>query len=167
MITDTPPRKESAKTALYGELATRARALLTGETDPIANAANLAALVFSSLPGLNWAGFYLFDGHELVLGPFQGKPACVRIALGRGVCGVAAQQRETQVVTDVHAFAGHIACDPDSRSELVVPLSRSDGALFGVWDMDSPQLGRFDATDRAGMETLCTVFMSSLDDGGA
>lgn len=150
------------KAALYADLLARARALFDGERDPIANAANLAALAFNELPRVNWAGFYLFDGAELVLGPFQGKPACVRIALGRGVCGTAARSRATQVVEDVHAFPGHIACDAASRSEIVVPLLRADGSLFGVWDVDSPAPSRFDAADRAGMEALCAAFLHAV-----
>ncbi|MEU4313095.1 GAF domain-containing protein [Nocardia sp. NPDC024068] len=145
----------------YRELTTQAAALVTGETDRIANAANLSALVFHSLPGVNWAGFYFFDGHELVVGPFQGKPACVRIALGSGVCGTAAASRQTQLVADVHAFPGHIACDADSRSEIVVPLVH-DGTLIGVLDLDSPQPSRFDEIDRGGLEAVAEVFVNSL-----
>lgn len=152
----------ASKREHYEELARQARGLLAGERDLIANAANFSALVFYSLPGLNWAGFYLYDGNELVVGPFQGKPACVRIALGRGVCGTAAQSRQTQLVRDVNAFDGHIACDAASQSEIVVPLVKADGALLGVWDVDSPLLARFDEDDRAGMEALCRVFMDSL-----
>jgi len=148
-----------SKTALYTELVEQARGLLADETDRIANAANFSALVYHALPDLNWAGFYFFDGTELVVGPFQGKPACVRIALGRGVCGTAAQTRETQLVRDVHAFPGHIACDAASQSEIVVPLYGRDGALIGVWDVDSPNLARFDEADQAGMEALCAVFV--------
>jgi GAF domain-containing protein len=146
----------------YADLVQQARGLLHGERNLIANAANFGALVYHSLAGLNWAGFYLFDGTELVVGPFQGKPACIRIALGRGVCGTAATTRQTQVVQDVNAFAGHIACDSASRSEIVVPLFKPDGSLLGVWDVDSSQLSRFDEEDRAGMEALCAVFMDSL-----
>lgn len=149
------------KPQFYQELAAQARALLDGEHDRIANAANFAALIWQSVPDINWSGFYFFDGQELVLGPFQGKPACVRIALARGVCGAAASLRQTQVVPDVHAFPGHIACDAASRSEIVVPLLR-DGQLLGVWDVDSPTLGRFDDADREGMEALCQVFLHSL-----
>ena len=148
-----------SKPALYAELVGQARSLLSDETDRIANAANFSALVYHSLTDLNWAGFYLFDGTELVVGPFQGKPACVRIALGRGVCGTAAQTRETQVVRDVHDFPGHIACDAASQSEIVVPLIAADGTLIGVWDVDSPNVARFDDDDRAGMEALCAVFI--------
>ncbi|MGO4329786.1 GAF domain-containing protein [Cupriavidus sp. 2TAF22] len=154
----TGPAPQS-KAAQYQELAAQARSLLAGETDRIANAANFSALVYHSLPDLNWAGFYFHDGTELVVGPFQGKPACVRIALGRGVCGTAAQTRATQVVPDVHAFPGHIACDAASQSEVVVPLIAADGSLIGVWDVDSPVAGRFDDEDAAGMEALCKVFV--------
>lgn len=149
------------KPRFYAELASQARALLAGETDRIANAANLAALAYHALPDVNWAGFYFFDGRELVLGPFQGKPACVRIALDRGVCGAAASQRQTQLVPDVFAFPGHIACDAASRSEVVVPLARN-GELIGVWDVDSPEPGRFDEDDRQGMQALCAVYLDSL-----
>jgi len=149
------------KTAQYAELVEQARGLLHGEGDRIANAANFAALVYHALPDLNWAGFYFFDGRELVVGPFQGKPACVRIALGKGVCGTAAATRQTQVVRDVEAFPGHIPCDAASRSEIVVPLVDGE-RLIGVWDVDSPRLARFDADDREGMEALVRVFMQSL-----
>src|SRR5690606_1719647 len=149
------------KPRFYAELASQARALLAGETDRIANAANLAALAYHALPDVNWAGFYFFDGRELVRGPFQGKPACVRIALDRGVCGAAASQRQTQLVPDVFAFPGHIACDAASRSEVVVPLVRN-GELIGVWDVDSPEPGRFDEDDRQGMQALCAVYLDSL-----
>ncbi|MEI2415775.1 GAF domain-containing protein [Orrella sp. JC864] len=151
----------AAKAQYYAELAAQARALLHGERDRIANAANLAALVWAVVPGINWAGFYFFDGAELVLGPFQGKPACVRIPLDRGVCGAAASQRRTQLVPDVAAFPGHIACDAASRAEIVVPLVR-DGRLLGVWDVDSPEPGRFDSQDQAGMEALCAIYLDSL-----
>ncbi|HEX8779010.1 MAG TPA: GAF domain-containing protein [Rhodanobacter sp.] len=146
----------------YADLAQQARGLFAGERDLIANAANFSALVFHSLPGLNWCGFYLYDGNELVVGPFQGRPACIRIALGRGVCGTAARTRQTQVVRDVNAFDGHIACDAASQSEIVVPLVKSDGNLLGVWDVDSPHVARFDEEDRTGMEALCAVFMKAL-----
>ena len=147
----------------YTSLLSQARALFHGELNPIANAANLSALAMSSLSGLNWAGFYFYDGYELVLGPFQGKPACLRIPLNRGVCGAAARSHQTQVVPDVHAFEGHIACDAASRSEIVVPLLQG-GRLLGVWDVDSPLPARFDAEDAAGMETLCALFVQSLQD---
>lgn len=149
------------KAALYETLAAQARALLEGESNVVANAANFSSLVFNSLEGLNWAGFYFFDGKELVVGPFQGKPACVRIGIGLGVCGTAAQTRETQIVADVHAFPGHIACDSASQSEIVVPLVAPDGTLIGVWDVDSPQLARFDHEDARGMEALCCVFVEA------
>jgi len=152
----------ASKAEHYADLAEQVRGMLAGESNFIANAANFAALVFHSLPDFNWAGFYLFDGTELVVGPFQGKPACVRIALGRGVCGTAAQTRQTQLVRDVNAFDGHIACDAASQSEIVVPLVKTDGSLLGVWDVDSPSMGRFDDEDRAGMEALCAVFMESV-----
>lgn len=149
------------KAALYRELAVQAEGLLHGERDRIANAANFAALVWQAVPDINWCGFYLFDGHELVVGPFQGRPACVRIALGKGVCGTAAVTRATQVVADVHEFPGHIACDARSRSEIVVPLLDGD-RLIGVWDVDSPEPARFDDHDRIGMERLCAVFLRSV-----
>ncbi|GAP65373.1 GAF domain-containing protein [Mizugakiibacter sediminis] len=156
------PIHAASKPELYAELLQQVRGLLHGERDLIANAANFGALVYDVLPDLNWCGFYFFDGRELVVGPFQGKPACVRIALGKGVCGTAAATRATQVVPDVHAFPGHIACDAASRSEIVVPLVRADGSLLGVWDVDSPRPARFDDDDRAGMEALCAAFMASL-----
>ncbi|TCW86786.1 diguanylate cyclase [Burkholderia sp. SRS-46] len=149
----------ASKADHYATLVEQARSLVESERDLIANAANFAALVYHSLDQLNWAGFYFFDGAELVVGPFQGKPACVRIALGKGVCGTAAQTRDTQVVRDVHAFPGHIACDAASESEIVVPLVASDGTLIGVWDVDSPVAARFDDDDRKGMEALCRVFV--------
>jgi L-methionine (R)-S-oxide reductase len=150
------------KPAHYADLAEQARGMLAGEPSLVANAANFSALVFNSLADLNWAGFYLYDGTELVVGPFQGKPACIRIALGRGVCGTAAQTRQTQVVRDVNSFDGHIACDAASQSEIVVPLVNADGSLLGVWDVDSPSIARFDDHDRAGMEALCQVFMEAV-----
>jgi len=153
--------KSDDKTEQYRELAEQARGLLHGEKDRVANAANFAALVYHTLEGLNWAGFYFFDGTELVVGPFQGKPACVRIALGKGVCGTAAATRQTQVVRDVEEFPGHIPCDSASRSEIVVPLFDGE-RLLGVWDVDSPLLARFDAQDRAGMEQLAGIFVDSL-----
>ena len=146
----------------YRQLAGQARALLHGERDRIANAANLSALVYHALPRLNWVGFYFFDGTELVVGPFQGLPACVRIPLDKGVCGAAARTRQTQRVEDVHAFPGHIACDAASRSELVVPLVDGDGNLVGVFDLDSPSPARFDADDQAGLERIAGTFMESL-----
>jgi L-methionine (R)-S-oxide reductase len=148
------------KSEQYLQLAALARALVEGERDRIANAANLAALVYHTLPELNWVGFYFYDGRELVVGPFQGLPACVRIALDRGVCGAAARTRETQRVADVHAFPDHIACDAASRSELVVPLVR-DGALIGVFDIDSPIPDRFDVEDQVGLEAIAAIFLDA------
>jgi L-methionine (R)-S-oxide reductase len=148
--------------AAYRDLARDLEALLAGERDLIANAANTAALIYDALPDLNWAGFYLYKSGELVLGPFQGKPACVRIPLGKGVCGSAASRRETIRVEDVHQFPGHIACDSASNSEIVVPLVRDD-ELLGVLDVDSPKFRRFDATDQQGLERLAGIFVASLD----
>lgn len=148
--------------AQYTQLLGQARALLHGERDRIANAANLSALVYHALPGLNWAGFYFFDGTELVVGPFQGLPACVRIPLDKGVCGAAARTRTTQRVDDVHAFPGHIACDSASRSELVVPLFDADGALVGVFDLDSPEPARFSVEDQEGLEAIAAAYLESL-----
>jgi len=150
-----------AKPEQYAQLVEQARGLLAGERDRTANAANLSALVYHGLPDLNWAGFYFFDGTELVVGPFQGLPACVRIPLDKGVCGAAASTRQTQRVADVHAFPGHIACDSASRSELVVPLFVGD-TLIGVLDLDSPVPGRFDVDDQYGLETIARVFIESL-----
>ncbi|KAG0952229.1 hypothetical protein G6F31_013577 [Rhizopus arrhizus] len=150
-----------SKPEQYAQLLEQARGLVYAESDRIANAANLSALVYHALPDLNWVGFYLYDGKELVVGPFQGLPACVRIPLDKGVCGAAARQRQTQLVPDVHAFAGHIACDAASRSEIVVPLVHQ-GELIGVWDVDSPIPDRFDEDDRQGMQALCAVFLASL-----
>ena len=145
----------------WRELARDLAALLHGERDLIANAANTAALLWDALPGLNWAGFYLYKSGELVLGPFQGKPACVRIAIGKGVCGTAAARRSTVVVEDVHAFPGHIACDSASNSEIVVPLIRGQ-ELLGVLDLDSPLHARFGATEARGLEALAKIFVESL-----
>lgn len=150
-----------SKPEQYGQLLAQARALVHGERDRIANAANLSALVYHALPQLNWVGFYFYDGTELVVGPFQGLPACVRIPLDKGVCGAAASQRITQRIEDVDAFPGHIACDSASRSELVVPLVKGD-ALIGVFDLDSPTLARFDADDQAGLEAIAAVFVEAL-----
>ena len=149
------------KPELYAELVNQARALLANEPDRIAKAANFASLVFHGVPDLNWAGFYFYDGTELVVGPFQGKPACVRIAIGKGVCGTAAATRQSQLVPDVHAFAGHIACDSASNSEIVVPLIKND-VLIGVWDVDSPTINRFEPEDLQGMEALAAEFIHSL-----
>lgn len=150
------------KPTLYAGLAQELDALLAGEPDPVANAANAAAAIYHALPELNWAGFYFLRGKELVLGPFQGLPACVRIMLGKGVCGTAAMQRRSVVVPDVAAFPGHIACDTASRSELVVPLLRGD-ALLGVLDLDSPLVARFDDADRVGCERLAEIIVRHLD----
>jgi len=146
---------------MYEELRSQLTALLSGEADAIANAANTAALLYDSLPDVNWVGFYFLKGSELVLGPFQGKPACVRIPLGKGVCGTAAERRESIVVADVDAFPGHIACDTASRSELVVPLLKH-GALIGVLDLDSPMPGRFDEDDRVGLESLAAIYVGTV-----
>jgi L-methionine (R)-S-oxide reductase len=147
----------STKAELYRELAIQCRALTDGEIDPIANMANCVALIFNSIPRLNWAGFYLLKGGELVLGPFQGQPACVRIALGRGVCGMAAESQSTLRVADVTKFPGHIACDSASRSEIVLPLLTHDSHLVGVLDIDSPELDRFDAEDEAGLSAIAEI----------
>ncbi|MDG2519304.1 MULTISPECIES: GAF domain-containing protein [Lysobacter] len=152
-----------SKPEQYEQLLAQARALMHGERDRIANAANLSALVYNALPQLNWAGFYFFDGTELVVGPFQGLPACVRIPLDKGVCGAAASTRQTQRIADVHAFPGHIACDSASNSELVVPLVSSTGALIGVFDLDSPVQDRFDVEDQHGLEAIARAFVESLE----
>ena len=150
------------KPDLYRSVAQQLEGLLAGERDAIANAANMAALIFHTLPDLNWAGFYLLKGGELVLGPFQGKPACIRIPVGRGVCGTASERMASVIVPDVHAFPGHIACDSASRSELVVPLVR-EGQVFGVLDLDSPSPKRFDEADRDGCEELVRIYLSASD----
>ncbi|MBD8640574.1 GAF domain-containing protein [Sphingomonas sp. T1] len=150
-----------SKADLYRDLLAALDALTVDERDPIANMANAAALVWEYLPDLNWAGFYRAVEGELVLGPFQGKVACIRIAMGKGVCGTAAAERTTQLVEDVHAFPGHIACDAASRSELVVPVV-SDGRLIGVLDLDSPEPARFDAEDAAGCEALVALLASRI-----
>lgn len=150
-----------SKPEQYAQLVAQARALIEGEPDRIANAANLSALIYHALPDLNWAGFYFYDGTELVVGPFQGLPACVRIALDKGVCGAAARTRQTQRVADVEAFPGHIACDAASRSELVVPLVKGD-RLIGVLDLDSPRINRFDEEDQRGLEAIAHAFLESL-----
>jgi L-methionine (R)-S-oxide reductase len=151
------------KPGFYRELLAQAEGLLQGERDAIANAANLSALIYDALADLNWAGFYFLKSpQELVLGPFQGKVACVRIPVGRGVCGTAVAEGKSQLVPDVHAFPGHIACDAASRAELVVPLLR-DGAVFGVLDLDSPLPGRFTAEDQAGLEALAAIYVTASD----
>ena len=158
-------RQESvSKSEMYSNLASQLPSLLEGEPDFIANAANFSALLYHSLPDLNWAGFYLLKEGELVLGPFQGKPACVRIAMGKGVCGTAAQQRQTILVDNVHEFPGHIACDSESNSEIVVPLLK-DGELMGVLDLDSPVFGRFDEQDARGLNELAAIFLDYTEAG--
>lgn len=149
------------KPQLYATLLSQLTAMLQAESDSIANAANTAALIYHSLHDLNWVGFYFLRGEELVVGPFQGMPACTRIPLGRGVCGTAVERRCTIVVEDVHSFAGHIACDTASKSEIVIPLEKH-GRLIGVLDLDSPSLGRFDADDQAGLERLAGAFVESI-----
>jgi GAF domain-containing protein len=155
---DTADLRHLPKTELYEELPRQLDGLLHGERDLVANLANAAALIFQSLPDLNWAGFYLMKDGELVLGPFQGRTACVRIAVGQGVCGTAVAEKRSQLVADVHAFPGHIACDTASAAELVVPLI-VDGEVKGVLDLDSPTPARFDVTDQAGCERLVEVLL--------
>src|ERR1700704_4743554 len=147
---------------LYDQLALQLSSLLAGERDLIANAANFASLIFHSLPDLNWAGFYFLKDDELVLGPFQGRPACLRIAIGKGVCGTAASTRLTTIVPNVHEFPGHIACDSTSNSEIVIPLTKGD-RLIGVLDLDSPLYGRFDNEDGSGLNRLVSVFVESIE----
>jgi L-methionine (R)-S-oxide reductase len=153
--------RDACKVELYHDLSAAMDALTAGEPDPIANMANAAALIWEYLPDINWAGFYRMVEGELVLGPFQGKAACIRIPLGKGVCGTAAKTRQTQLIDDVHAFPGHIACDGASLSELVVPIVH-DGVLFGVLDLDSPSLARFDAEDATGCEVLIKLLAPRL-----
>ena len=148
----------TSKAELYDQLAAQLSSLLAGERDLIANAANFSSLIFQSLPDLNWAGFYFAKDGELVLGPFQGKPACVRIKLGQGVCGAGAAKCETVIVPNVHEFPGHIACDSASNSEIVVPLLK-DSRLIGVLDLDSPLIGRFDSVDAEGLEELTKILI--------
>ena len=156
-LTDTGSKRD-----FYASLAQQLTGLLHGEPDAIANAANMSALIYELMPDLNWAGFYFMRGPELVLGPFQGKVACVRIPVGRGVCGAAVERKASVVVPDVHAFPGHIACDSASRSELVVPLIKN-GTVLGVLDLDSPTLDRFDQDDREGCETLVRVYLETSE----
>jgi GAF domain-containing protein len=156
------PTAQLPKAAAYRELQQQLAGLFAGERNGLANAANMSALLYEALPDLNWAGFYLLQQRELVLGPFQGKVACVRIALGRGVCGTAAERRETLIVPDVNAFPGHIACDAASRSEIVVPMIKG-GRLLGVLDIDSPQLARFDQEDGAGLTAAVALLVQSSD----
>ena len=160
MFTASPLSGDKAEQ--YQQLIAQCQALLHGERHRVANAANLSALLFNSLPDINWLGFYFMERGELVVGPFQGLPACVRIALGKGVCGTAAASRETQLVPDVHAFPGHIACDSASQSELVVPLIK-DGEVIGVLDIDSPVLNRFDAVDQAVFERIAALFCAGSE----
>ncbi|HEX3810411.1 MAG TPA: GAF domain-containing protein [Rhizomicrobium sp.] len=155
-------RPTGTKPEIYHDLALQARGLVAGERDAIANAANLAALLFNGLEDLNWAGFYFLRGDVLVLGPFQGNPACVRIELGKGVCGTAAAQGKTLIVEDVNEFPGHIACDVASQSEIVIPLIR-DGEVIGVLDIDAPIRGRFDEADRAGLEKIAGLWLTASD----
>ena len=156
--TDTP----EAKRAMFDDLRSQLTGLVHGESDLIANTANFSSLVFNSMPGLNWAGFYFLKGDELVLGPFQGKPACIRIKKGRGVCGTTVVEGKSIVVPDVHEFPGHIACDVNSRSELVVPVRGADGAIIGVFDLDSPLPNRFDQTDADGIEMLVKILETTM-----
>ena len=149
------------KSEMYESLLLQAQGLFYDEKDLIANAANLSSLLFNTLDDVNWAGFYFYKDGELVLGPFQGLPACIRIAMGKGVCGTAAETLQTQLVEDVHAFEGHIACDAASRSEIVIPLVK-DGELIGVLDIDSPSVSRFDDEDLVGVESLAEEFIKSL-----
>ena len=149
------------KKQTYQTLVSQAQSLLADEHDQIANMANISALIFNHLPSVNWAGFYLFKEDQLVLGPFQGQPACIRIPMGQGVCGTAAQTRQTQVVEDVHAFAGHIACDAASNSEIVIPLV-VNGELLGVLDIDSPEHGRFDNDDKTGLTAIAELLIASI-----
>jgi L-methionine (R)-S-oxide reductase len=160
-VNPTSPHNYSSKQQLYETLAKELRSLLQGEEDEIANAANVAALLFHRLPEVNWVGFYFFKGGQLVVGPFQGKPACTRLSLGKGVCGTAAAQRITIVVPDVHQFPGHIACDSASASEIVIPML-AVGRLLGVFDVDSPVVGRFDAEDRVGLEAMVAIFLDAV-----
>jgi GAF domain-containing protein len=158
-VHETSIDSAAPKQELYAQLVQELDGLIAGETDFIANLANASALIYHSLPDLNWAGFYLLKAGELVVGPFQGKPACVRIAMGKGVCGTAALKRMTVIVRDVHEFPGHIACDSASNSEIVVPLLRGE-ELVGVLDLDSPKLSRFDEQDRVGLEQLARILLS-------
>ncbi len=157
-------QRENSKAELYASLAAQVRSLFADERDFIANAANLSSLLYHSLPDLNWAGLYIYKRDELVLGPFQGKPACVRIALGKGVCGTAAEHQQTILVDNVHDFPGHIACDTASNSEIVVPIIKEE-KLIGVLDLDSPSVGRFDDEDAQGLNKLVGILVESCDIG--
>jgi GAF domain-containing protein len=163
MTSQKSNQNTDSKIKIYSSLTEQVRTLLEGERDLIANAANVASLLYHSLPDLNWAGFYLNKGADLVLGPFQGQPACVRIPIGKGVCGTAAKQRQTILVDNVHDFPGHIACDSASNSEIVVPLMKHE-RLLGVLDLDSPSLGRFDDDDARGLNELVEVLVAMSDD---
>src|SRR5438309_2651509 len=156
-----PGKQPQSKVEVYNQLAAQLSSLLAGERDLIANAANFSSVIFHSLPDLNWAGFYFLKDDELVLGPFQGQPACVRIAMGKGVCGTAVAKRETVIVPNVHEFPGHIACDTASTSEIVVPIMKGE-KLIGVIDLDSPSQSRFDEEDAAGLETLAGILLASI-----
>lgn len=158
MFTVISDLESTDKSLFYKNLANSLGILLGDERDSIANMANMASLLYFSLPNINWSGFYLYNGQELILGPFHGKPACVRIHMGKGVCGTSASTRTTLTVGDVHEFPGHIACDPDSRSEIVIPLIQ-DRNIIGVLDIDSPMLERFDEIDRAGLEQLTKILL--------
>ena len=162
MFTPQAISETATKAELYANLLLQLRSLFADEQDLIANAANLSSLLYHSVPNLNWAGFYFHKNDELVLGPFQGQPACVRIAIGKGVCGTAAQRRQTIIVDNVHDFPGHIACDSASNSEIVVPIIK-DGQLIGVLDLDSPLVGRFDGEDAEGLNELVEVFVGSTN----
>lgn len=155
-------QESTSKSELYANLQAQLRSLLAGERDLVANAANLSSLLYHSLPDVNWAGLYFLKDDELVLGPFQGKPACVRIAIGAGVCGTAARQRQTVIVDNVRDFPGHIACDSASNSEIVVPVLQ-DNHLVGVLDLDSPSIARFDDQDAEGLNALVEIFVESID----
>lgn len=157
-----PNINHTSKSEMYADLLQQTRALLEGESDFIANLANVSSLIYHTVPNLNWAGFYLMKEGELVLGPFQGKPACVRIKSGSGVCGTAAATQETQIVKDVHEFPGHIACDSASNSEIVVPMIKN-GEVIGVLDVDSPELGNFDEEDRQGLVGMVEVLLGKSD----
>lgn len=157
------PAAPAARHDLYRELALRVRGLVDGERDWLANLANVSAAIYDLVPNLNWAGFYLLRGGDLVVGPFQGLPACVRIAVGKGVCGTAVAEGETQVVVDVNAFPGHIACDARSRSEIVVPIRDAAGAVVAVLDLDSAEFGNFGDEDRVGLEAVVAAFAPAID----
>jgi GAF domain-containing protein len=161
MQVSSPTHSTNGKVAFYQDLCEKLQNLLGSETDFVANAANTAALLYHSLPDVNWVGFYIFRERSLIVGPFQGKPACVHIALGKGVCGTAARKKETIIVPDVSKFKGHIACDPDSKSEIAVPLLNW-GKLIAILDVDSASLNRFDEDDQEGLEALASVLVASL-----